>query len=378
MMLRFRKATVSDGMRSTKFVFQKRMLWRKTIMILSDKISRLRKKSGWSQEELADMLNVSRQAVSKWESRQSLPDVEKIIQMSRIFGVTTDYLLIDEIEDCGASDYGDKSDEETTASDSLEESDNKRRKVDLNDAESYLNIRKKASPLMALATFFCVISPVTLIYLAGMSENDHILLAEQAAVGIGLCMLLVLAAIGSALFVYCFSNSKDFEFLENEPFDLDVDAKELVLKRRADFRHTYSVCNLLGTVVCVLAAMPIFIAICFENEAFAQGDLIYVTAVCFVLIIAAIGSGIFVYSSTYWRAIEKLLQEGDFTEQKKEKTNIMNLVSGVYWCLMTAAFFISLFVFKNKNSWIIWPVAGVVFGAVSAVLDAVQKNKKNK
>lgn len=355
------------------------MLWRKIIMTLSDKIIRLRKKSGWSQEELADMLNVSRQAVSKWESRQSLPDVEKIIQMSRIFGVTTDYLLIDEIEDCDASANGDKSGEgETTSSDSSEESDNKLRKIDLNDAESYLNIRKKASPLMALATFLCVISPVTLIYLAGMSENDHIHLTEQAAVGIGLCTLLVLAAIGSALFVYCFSNSKDFEFLENEPFDLDAAAKELALKRRDDFRHTYSMCNLLGTVICVLAALPIFIAICFENEAFLQGDAIYVVAVCFVLVIAAIGACMFVYSSTYWRAIEKLLQEGEFTEQKKEKSNIMNVVSGVYWCLATAAFFILLFVFESDHSWVIWPVAGVIFGAVSAVLNTVQKNKKDK
>ena len=68
-------------------------------MILADKIIGLRKKNGWSQEELADKMNISRQAVSKWESAQTLPDLEKILQLSALFGVTTDYLLKDEIED---------------------------------------------------------------------------------------------------------------------------------------------------------------------------------------------------------------------------------------------------------------------------------------
>ena len=62
-------------------------------MILADKIILLRKRKGWSQEELAEQLGVTRQSVSKWEGAQSVPDIQKIIQMSEIFGVTTDYLL---------------------------------------------------------------------------------------------------------------------------------------------------------------------------------------------------------------------------------------------------------------------------------------------
>lgn len=62
-------------------------------MILAEKISEERKKNGWSQEELAEKLSVSRQSVSKWESGQSVPDLNRILEMARIFGVTTDYLL---------------------------------------------------------------------------------------------------------------------------------------------------------------------------------------------------------------------------------------------------------------------------------------------
>ena len=66
-------------------------------MILAEKIMQLRKKNGWSQEELAGRLGVSRQSVSKWESAMSIPDLDKILQMSQVFEVSTDYLLKDEI-----------------------------------------------------------------------------------------------------------------------------------------------------------------------------------------------------------------------------------------------------------------------------------------
>ena len=68
-------------------------------MILADKITALRKKAGWSQEELAEQLGVTRQSVSQWEGAQSVPDMDKVVQMSRLFGVTTDFLLKDELSE---------------------------------------------------------------------------------------------------------------------------------------------------------------------------------------------------------------------------------------------------------------------------------------
>lgn len=62
-------------------------------MNLADRIQQLRKRKGISQEELADRIGVSRQAVSKWESGQTSPDLEKIVLLSEFFEVTTDYLL---------------------------------------------------------------------------------------------------------------------------------------------------------------------------------------------------------------------------------------------------------------------------------------------
>lgn len=67
-------------------------------MKLNEKIHQLRKGKGLSQEELASQLTVSRQAISKWELGESVPDTENVVQLSRIFGVSTDYLLNDEYQ----------------------------------------------------------------------------------------------------------------------------------------------------------------------------------------------------------------------------------------------------------------------------------------
>ncbi len=67
-------------------------------MTLSNKIIQLRKANGWSQEDLAERLNVSRQSISRWEGATAQPDATNILQLSKLFGVTTDYLLNDEYE----------------------------------------------------------------------------------------------------------------------------------------------------------------------------------------------------------------------------------------------------------------------------------------
>jgi len=66
-------------------------------MIFSEKLQLLRKSKGFTQEEFAERLNVSRQAVAKWEAGQSFPDIVNLIQISNILNVTVDYLVKDQL-----------------------------------------------------------------------------------------------------------------------------------------------------------------------------------------------------------------------------------------------------------------------------------------
>lgn len=63
-------------------------------MNIADRLKDLRKNAGYSQEQLAEMLEISRQAVSKWESAQGYPDIENVIRLSQIYHVSTDYILL--------------------------------------------------------------------------------------------------------------------------------------------------------------------------------------------------------------------------------------------------------------------------------------------
>ena len=68
-------------------------------MTFGEKLQKLRTRAGLSQDQLAELLDVSRQAVSKWERNEAMPEAEKLVRISRQFGVSTDYLLLEELEE---------------------------------------------------------------------------------------------------------------------------------------------------------------------------------------------------------------------------------------------------------------------------------------
>ena len=125
------------------------------IMIFADKLIELRKKNGWSQEELAERLNVTRQSVSKWEGAQSIPDLDKILMLAQIFGVTTDYLLKDEILEMQSVSANDG----VTAG-YRDEPAEPVRKVSMKEANEFLAAKERTAGKIALATFLCIVSPI--------------------------------------------------------------------------------------------------------------------------------------------------------------------------------------------------------------------------
>ena len=306
---------------------------------------------------------MTRQSVSKWEGAQSVPDIDKILQLGRLFGVSTDYLLKDELEEP----------ELVTAS--AEETQELRR-VTLSEASEYLRLRKEAAPKRAIATFLCVISPITLIMLAALSEVSSFGISENAAAGIGLCVLIVLVAIAVMLFMSCAAKERAYEFLESEPFETEYGVSGMIKERKQGFAAVYTRLNIIGTVLCILSAVPLFVTMCMETA-----DIIYVAAVCLLLVIAGIGCVAFTYGGTINASMERLLEEGDYTRQNKSRRSIKGAVSAIYWLLVTALFMWYTFGPSGngqaKYSWFIWAIAGVVYAAVMLVVNLIQRGKKS-
>lgn len=326
-------------------------------MILADKIVTLRKRAGWSQEELAAQLGVSRQSVSKWEGAQSVPDMQKVVQMSRLFGVTTDYLLKEELGEPEPAPA---------------ESDAPLRRVTMEQAADYLAQRQAAAPKLALATLLCVLSPVALLLLAALSDRPGAALSENAAAGIGLCVLLVLVAAAVAVFITCAAQVKAYAFLETEPFETAYGVTGMVRERRAAAAPEHTRGKVAGTVLCILSAVPLFIAVCLNGP-----DLLYVAAVCLLLVLAGVGSALFVYGGVYQAAMDRLLEEGDYVRPRKRQNGVVGAISSIYWLTVTAAYLLWTFGpwwdAQPQDTWILWAVAGVLYGAVMALVRGSRK-----
>lgn len=330
-------------------------------MILADKIVSLRKKAGWSQEDLAEKLGVTRQSVSKWEGAQSVPDMDKVVMMSRLFGVSTDFLLKDELE------------EETPCA-AAQDDDTPLCRVTMKQASAYLALRKAAAPKIAIATALCITSPVTLILLAGMSEVQRFPISGNAAAGIGLCVLLVLVAVAVSIFLRTSAEAKEYRFLEEEPFETEYGVEGMVRQRQQEYKDTHTRLVTVGVVLCVLAAVPLFAAMCINGS-----DLLYIAAVCALLVLVAIGCLALVTAGVYQGAMERLLEEGDYARGQKKHHRVLGTVSTIYWLAATAVFL--LYTYgphgngQPRYSWIIWAVAGVLYAAVMGIVRIISRSR---
>ena len=319
-------------------------------MIFADKLIRLRKKNGWSQEELAEKMNVSRQAVSKWESAQATPDLDKLLQLSRLFGVTTDYLLKDEIE---SEEHA-----ESTPENSV-------RRVTLAEANAYLQSRRRAAVHIALGTSLCILSPILLILLGAMSEHPGFPLSEELACGIGLFVMLALVAVAVVLFVRTGFANAPFEFLEEEPFEPEYGVEGLAADVQKKARPSYVRFNCIGVLLCVLSPAPLLAA------AFTGNDMLVTASLALTALIASIGVFLFILVGVQHASTQRLLRQGEFRPDpvEKRRKHIGEAIETGFWALTLAAYLAWSFLSGDWHiTWIVWPVAGVLFTAVEALL----------
>lgn len=327
-------------------------------MILADKLMNLRKKNGWSQEELADLIGVSRQAVSKWEGAQSVPDLEKILRLSQLFGVTTDYLLKDELEEA-----------EYVAGDDAQGSV---RRVSLEEAHAFLAIKRWSAGRISLGVFLCILSPCCLFLLLGALESGYPI-SEALACGGGLIALLLFVAGAVALFITSGSKTAPFEYLEKEPFETEYGVVSMVREQQTKYRPTNTKLVVIGICFCILSIVPLLFGAFLAPDA----PLLLLGLLCCTLLLCAIGVVFLVWTGIRWESMKKLLQEGEYTPKRKALAFPVGAFTTVYWLLVVAIFLVyNVLAQDQKNGWLIWAVAGVLYGALAIVLEAVQSKKQ--
>lgn len=331
------------------------------VMILADKIINLRKKNGWSQEELAEKPGVTRQSISKYEGAQSIPDLDKILKLSEIFGVTTDYLIKDELEE---EEYVPSQMQENES-----ESDRSVHKVTMEMANEYLQIIDWSAGKTAFATVLCILSPIVLLMLGAMSEMPNYHISENAAAGIGICVLIVLIAIAVTIFILCGMKTKKYEFMEKEDIETAYGVSGMVKEKRDAYHSMYVTQLVIGIACCICSVIPLF-----GTLAVSESDFYMVSAVCMLLALVAIGTYFIVRSAAKMNAMNQLLEEEDYTRQKKHENKKMSGPVMVYWLIATAIYLAWSFTTNDwDRTWIIWPVVGVLFPAFYAIVNGIRK-----
>ena len=317
-------------------------------MILADKIIELRKKAGWSQEELAEKLGVSRQSVSKWEGAQSVPDMNRILQLSELFQVSTDYLLKDGLEaDEPREDRGEVPQE---------------RFVSMEEANAFLAYKAQTTPRIALGVGLCILSPVALILLGAAQAAGRLRLSEGQALMLGLMILIALVGTAVWLFVSSGLQGSRFEYLVKEKLDTAYGVSGMVKERMAQEAPAHARGIALGVVLCVVAVIPLFGALFLfgENEFMGAGGI------GLLLLLVALGVYIILRTAIPWDGYQVLLEQGDYAPRRKQADKNYG---GAYWAVLTAGYLLISFLTARWDiTWVIWPVGALVFGAVREIL----------
>ena len=142
-------------------------------------------------------------------------------------------------------------------------------------------------------------------------------------------------------------------------------------ERREQFRPTFTRQLTVGIVLCVLGVIPVFVSMIMFGE---QERFGHVLGVAVMLALIAVGVLLIVRSSIIWGAYQQLLEEGDYTRRSKDENRRLTPFNTIYWGLVTAGYLAWSFISNDwSHTWIVWPIAGVAYGAILGVIKALSR-----
>ena len=219
------------------------------------------------------------------------------------------------------------------------------------------------STKIAVAVMLLILSVTPVILLGGLAAVGVI--REGLATGVGVGLLLVLVAVGVLVLVLTGLRLAPYEYLETECFTLDTVAAEKARQRQKAFAPVFAWVIAVGVALCILGVVPVILAAALEASAVI---LMAMTTLMLTLIAVAVFG--FIKVGMIHDSEQKLLQEGDYSVEKKLQAKRNASFAGIYWCIVTAAFLGYSFITGHwDRSWIIWPVAGVLFAAVCGIIN---------
>lgn len=303
-------------------------------MILADKLINLRKKEGMTQEDLANLIGVSRQSISKWESQMAMPDLDKIVKLSKIFGVSTDFLLD---ENLGMEQIV----IEETAEDLT-------KIIDLPSLNDYLDSFKKIASSMTLAVPLVILSPIPVLLLEDINES------------VGIFIFLALIALAVGLFINAGFIGHKYEFIEKEPYNFSYGVEGIIEKNIEEYRPIFKR-NVIIAIAIFILSPAIYMLFDMDTENSTMAIVLF-------LIMTAVAVALISYTAIKFTSYTEILKYRNPKVQKN--ANSLGRASSILWILTVGIYLAYSFFTGNwHNSWIIFVIAGFIQVALAVFFD---------
>ncbi|MBR3673307.1 MAG: helix-turn-helix domain-containing protein [Clostridia bacterium] len=294
-------------------------------MSLSENLQNLRKIKNMSQEELAEKLNVSRQAVSKWESGNGYPETEKIITICDIFDCSMDELVKGKISEDIKS-----------------------------EKNNYDLIMTKTSKGIAIGVTLILIGVSIMLTILGLAPNEQ---AENQYSLIGVIAILIGVVFAVPLFII--NGTKVDDFKKKNPVIANVYSEDELDEGKSKYTKfiALGISIILIGVVVMMALLGFKV---FENDTMPVAVLMY---------FVTIGASLIVYSGKMQDKfdIEKYNKEN--SEEYKQNDEKVSKICGIIMILATIIYLVWGFALKMWHiNWIVFPVGGMLCGITAIIL----------
>lgn len=329
-------------------------------MILADKIIELRKKSGMTQDELAEKLGVSRQSVSKWESAQSTPDLNRILKLSEIFSVSTDILLKDEL-DLNPTEPA-SADINATASPTHDETEPPLCRVTMAETNEFLAANERHAFLTALGVALCILSPT-------MAILFDIIFMDSDCADLGAVPMFMLIAAAVGIFIYSASLIKKFDYLAKKCLDTEYGVNGMVKDKKNQYQSKHITQLIIGVILCIISVSPAIIADSLTGDSVISD----ISAIIFFLFVT-LGVFMIIKTNIINGGYKIILEEDRFSRETKLSDKKTSTAVQIYWLIVTAIYLGYSFVtFDWGRSWVVWVVAGILCPVVSIIAKKFSK-----
>ena len=187
--------------------------------------------------------------------------------------------------------------------------------------------------------------------------------------GIGIIVLLLFVVVAVVMFITNGNEFEKFHYIEKEAIELEYGVEGIVKEKKSKYMNVYNIKTAISTALCILSVIPLFVMMIIEAN-----DFWCVVAVAILLCIIAVAVSQFIIIGEIKGSYDQLLQEGDYTANNKKSDNLVGKIGAIYWPVMVAIYLgYSFITMKWEISWVIWPVAGILFGAIAGICKMVKE-----